>query len=220
MTPPGTFFLVVVIYLLGASASIGQNQGPATQKFVDSIIRSLDTVQDNFDKVKLLTSNAGLKRYTPVTKQLIEKSIEISKIVDEPKHAAHSYYSMGNFYYFNAKIDSCLSYMDKAYEYVQNIEDPMLESSILATKGGAYSKLGAVILSISTSIEAKDIMERIDTLALDDKERYKLKGQTLVLNNSLANLYNKIEDYDQALIYYDEALASESSLRAALNASS
>ncbi len=219
MIPPGALFLVVVIWTLGVTTSIGQNEGPATQKFVDSIIRSLDTVQDNFEKVKLLTSNAGLKRYTPITKQLIEKSIEISKIVNEPRHAAHSYYSMGNYYYFNAKIDSCLSYMDKAYEYVQDIEDPMLESSILATKGGAYSKLGAVILSISTSIEAKDIMEKIDTLALDNKEQYKLKGQTLVLNNSLANLYNKIEDYDQALIYYDEAYSSAMKLGSKPNAS-
>lgn len=219
MIPPDKILLVVFISFLGITSSVGQSSGSVNQKYIDSLIQSLDTIQDNFEKVKLLTSQAGIKRYTPLTRKLIEKSIEISKIVDEPKHAAHSYYSMGNYFYFNAKIDSCLSFMDKAYGNVKQINDPLLESSILATKGGAYNKLGAVILSISTTMEAKDIMDKIDTLALDENERGKLKGQTLVLNNSLANLYNKTEDYEKALIFYDEAFNSAINLKSNANAS-
>lgn len=199
--------------------SWSQQRTPIDEQYIDSVFSTLDTVKTNFEKVKKLTRLAGENRYTPPTRKLIEKSIEISKIVDKPRHYAHSYYSLGNYYYFNSKMDSCLSFMDKAYPYSKEIDEPLLQSSILATKGGAYSKLGAVILAISTSIEAKHVLDKIDTLSLSEEERVKWKGQNLVLNNSLANLYNLTEDYDQAIHYYQSAYEAALNLGSDANAS-
>ncbi len=169
------------------------------------VISSLDTIDGNLNKVKTLTTLAGQNRYIPATRKLIDKALDISSIIDEPRLKAHSYYSLGNYYYYNSKTDSCLSAMDKALKYVEQTEDPLLKSSILSTKGGAYTKLGAVILAISTSIESGNILEKIDTLQLTEDELKKYKGQQLVLNNSLANLYNSTEDFDTAIEYYDKA---------------
>lgn len=191
--------------LLWIPMALGQGKKPINQRYVDSVINTLDTVKTNFDKVRKLTRLAGTNRYTPLTRELIDKSIEISKIVDEPKHLAHSYYSLGNYYFFNSKMDSCLSYLDRAYLLTEEIDEPLLKPSILSTKGGAYSKLGAVILAISTQMEAKHLFDEIDTSTLNEDELRKFKGQNLVLNNSLANLYNKTEDYEKAIEYYDGA---------------
>ena len=183
----------------------GQGKTPINKKYIDSVISTLDTVKTNFDKVRMLTRLAGENRYIPLTREFIDKSIEISKIVDDPKHLAHSYYSLGNYYYFNSKLDSCLTNLDKAFLLTEEINEPLLQSSILSTKGGAYSKLGAVILAISTQMEAKQLLDKMDTLALSEDEIRKFKGQNLVLNNSLANLYNKTEDYEKAIEYYEGA---------------
>lgn len=191
--------------LLCIPLSFGQGQKPINKRYVDSVISTLDTAKTNFDKVRKLTRLAGINRYTPLTRELIDKSIEISKIVNDPKHLAHSYYSLGNYYFFNSKLDSCLSYLDKAYLLTEEIEEPLLKPSILSTKGGAYSKLGAVILAISTQMEAKQLLDKVDTLTLSEDEIRKFKGQNLVLNNSLANLYNKTEDYEKAIEFYEGA---------------
>ena len=183
----------------------GQGKKPINKRYIDSVISTLDTVKTNFDKVRKLTRLAGENRYTPLTREFIDTSIEISKIVDEPKHLAHSYYSLGNYYYFNSKLDSCLTNLDKAYLLSEEINEPLLQSSILSTKGGAYSKLGAVILAISTQMEAKQLLDKMDTLVLREDQIRKYKGQNLVLNNSLANLYNKTEDYEKAIEYYEGA---------------
>ncbi|MBL4663611.1 MAG: tetratricopeptide repeat protein [Flavobacteriaceae bacterium] len=196
----------------------GQGKTPINKKYIDSVITTLDTVKTDFDKVRKLTRLAGENRYTPLTRKFIDKSIEISKIVDNPKHLAHSYYSLGNYYFFNSKMDSCLSYLDKAYLLTNEINEPLLQSSILSTKGGAYSKLGAVILAISTQMEAKHLLDEIDTLSLSQEAIRKFKGQNLVLNNSLANLYNRTEDYDKAIEYYEGAYKAALNLESLGNA--
>lgn len=182
-----------------------QSKSPVNKKYVDSVISTLDTIPVHFKKIEKLVRTAGNNRYTKPTRALIDKAISISKIVDDPKLFGHSYYSLGNYYYFNSKIDSCLSALDKAYQYSEKINEPLLKASILTTKGGAYQNLGAVILAISTSIEAKNILDKVDSLTLTKEEQRKYKGQNLVINNSLANLYTKTEDFEKAVEFYDKA---------------
>lgn len=195
-------FLGFLFFTLSATA---QSKSPVNKKYVDSVISTLDTIPDHFKKIEKLVRTAGNNRYTKPTRALIDKAISISKIVDDPKLFGHSYYSLGNYYYFNSKIDSCLSALDKAYQYSEGINEPLLKASILTTKGGAYQNLGAVILAISTTIEAKNMLDKVDTSTLTKEEQRKYKGQNLVLNNSLANLYTKTEDFDKAVEFYDKA---------------
>ena len=182
-----------------------QSKGPVNKKYIDSVIQTLDTIPSNFDKIQKLVRNAGENRYTKPTKVLIDKAIEISETTNEPRLYAHSYYSIGNYYFFNSTMDSCLSALDKAYDYSKGLNEPLLRASILSTKGGAYRKLGAVILAISTNIEAKTILDNTDSLQIAKEDIRKFKGQNLVLNNSLANLYSLTEDYDKAVVSYEAA---------------
>ncbi len=190
-----------------------------SQQKADSILTLVKNEEDSFEKIKLLTSNAGRNRYTTITFQLIEKAISISKEEGIPLLLAHSYYAKGNYYYFASKTDSSLAYLNKAEKYALKSNDRLLKPQILATKSGIYKKLGALILAISTNIEAKELLDKIDTLRLSKKERFKLKGQQLVLNNSLANLYNKIENYEKALSYYNIAFENALSMKEMANAS-
>jgi len=193
-----------LVFLIGMGfISHAQTKEKINKQYIDSVFKTLDTIPGNFDKIEKLVRLAGEKRYTKPTRALIDKAIDISKIGNQPRLYAHTYYSIGNYYFFNSKMDSCLSSLDNAFNYSKDLNEPLLQASILSTKGGAYRKLGAVILAISTHIEAKTILDGIDTLQLAKEDIRKYKGQNLVLNNSLANLHSQIEDYDQAVPFYE-----------------
>ncbi|MDF0705898.1 tetratricopeptide repeat-containing sensor histidine kinase [Flagellimonas okinawensis] len=160
--------------------------------------------EDTSKKVLGLLRYSGQNRYVPQTKKLINSAIQVSKANQDGLLLANSYYALGNYYFFNANIDSSLTSLDLADEYLGN-KDPMLKASILSTRGGIYSKSGDVTLALSTQLEAKAILEQIDATQLEENAAAQLTGKKLVLYNSLANLYLKIDDYDNALKNYDEA---------------
>ena len=190
-----------------------------TEEKADSILKATETIDDPFEKIKILTSNAGKNRYTKPTFKLITKAVLIAKKEDKPLLLAHSYYAKGNYYYYASKTDSSLVYLNQAQKFAKQSDDPILTPSILATKSGIYRKSGNVIRAISTNIEAQELLDKIDTLLLKKEERFKLKGQKLTLNNSLANLYNKTEDYQKALLFYEKAYQNAMTLGSIANAS-
>lgn len=190
-----------------------------TQTQADSIIKNIDAVKEPLEKIKILTSTAGKNRYTKPTFTLLKKALFIAKEQNEPLLLAHSNYAIGNYYYYSSQTDSSLAYLKKAEEFAINSEDPILKTQILATKAGLYSKQGDIILAISTNIEANKLLDNIDTLKFSKEDKIKFHGQRLVLNNALANLYNKTEDFKKAITYYDKAYKSALKLGSNANAS-
>lgn len=162
------------------------------------------------EAIKILTSNAGQNRYTKPTRKLITKAIAISKESDNAEMLANSYYSLGNYHYFNAQLDSANVYLDKSFSYLPEGKLPFVRSGILATKGGIANQNDAISESIVYTMQAREILDKIDTIALTEVEKRKRKGQNFVLANSLANLYNKTEDFETSLVYY--SIANEAAL--------
>lgn len=191
-------FFVCSLFAITFTSTQAQDQ---VSVFMDSI---LVHEEDTSKKVLGLLRYSGQNRYVPQTKKLINSAIQVSKANQNGLLLANSYYALGNYYFFNANIDSSLTSLDLADEYLGN-KDPMLKASILSTRGGIYSKSGDVTLALSTQLEAKGILEQIDATQLEENAAAQLIGKKLVLYNSLANLYLKIDDYDNALKNYDEA---------------
>ena len=212
------FFLSFTIVIILFNNSFAQSNSTSIEQEIDSILQSINQIDTDLNKVITLTSFAGRNRYATPTRQLINKAIELSEKNKTPLLLAHAYYSLGNFYFYQSKMDSCLLYLKKSEQHLAHENAAMLQSSVLVTKGGVYSKLGAVILSISTYMEAQEYLDKVDTLQLAEIEQKKYKGKNLVLNNSLANLYSKTEDYDNAFNYYNKAITAALSLEATGNA--
>ncbi|MEW4923620.1 histidine kinase dimerization/phosphoacceptor domain -containing protein [Algibacter sp. 2305UL17-15] len=187
-------------------------------KIVDSLLQNVENWETDRERISNLTGFAGKYRYVSGTKKLLDKAIEISKRSNEEELLAQSYYSLGNYYYFNSKLDSALFYNTKAYDYLKSKDFLFLKAKILNSKGTIYRKKGNVTVAIATMLASKNLMETIDTLAFTDAEKFQFKGQNLVLNNSLANFYNQMEDYETALTYYDEAHNMALKIGATVNA--
>lgn len=192
------FFFKLLLYLLFAFSNVN-----AQNKFdvvIDSILSSDSNTRD---KIKFLGTLAGQERYTPPTRKLITTAFNISRQNDDKWLLANSYYSLGNFYFFNGQLDSSLVALDLA-ESNLTPKDKLIKASILSTRGGVYSRSGNVLLAINAQLEGKTILENIDTLKLDSLDNVRKTGRLMASSNSLANLYLKTEDYDLALKTYEE----------------
>lgn len=184
---------------------------PFDKQKIDSILRVSETMEKDMKTVQLLVSSAGKNRYIKPTRTLIQRAIAISEAADDNEMRANSYYSMGNYHYFNAKLDSASYMLDKALTYISDDELPFIRSGILATKGGISSQNDAVSQSIVYTMQAREILDKLDTIELNEAQKKKRRGQSFVLANSLANLYNKVEDFETSLVYYD--IANEAALK-------
>lgn len=195
-----------------------QQESNTLSKTIDSIIHNVDNLSSDQERISDLTGSAGKYRYVSDTKKLLNKALEISTQSNQNEFLAQSYYSLGNYYYFNSELDSALIYNEKANDYLNDGDLLFLKAKVLNSKGTIYRKKGNVVLAISTMLESKNLMDKIDTLDFTDAEKHQFKGQNLVLNNSLANFYNQMEDYDTALTYYDNAYQAALKLNATVNA--
>lgn len=185
---------------------------------IDSILQNLEHIESHEARVHNLVESARRFGYVSDTKKLFDKAIEIAKQTHESRLLIQSYYSLGNYYYFNSKLDSALLYNEKAYEKLQNDNYPFLKAKVLNYKGSIYAKQGNIIAGISMMLESKDVLQKIDTSEFTEEKKRSYKGQDLVLNNSLANFYNQMDDYEEALFYYDQAYKAALNMGATVNA--
>ncbi|MFK7782295.1 histidine kinase dimerization/phosphoacceptor domain -containing protein [Psychroserpens sp.] len=208
------FFILLFCF----SAVIHTQNKTDKQIIIDSLINIVDTYNDNFEKIRVLTSNAGQFRYSKDSRVLIDKAIKISKTYEGEKLYANSYYSLGNYFFYNNELDSAEVYLNKSISYVKDETMPFLRASNLMTKSGIYRKKGNIPLALATMLNSKRALDKIDTLTLDEKQRRKFKGESSVLNNSLANYYNQMEEFDKASDYYAKAYLASLALKSYVNA--
>jgi two-component sensor histidine kinase len=208
-------FLIFLLCFYGYSQSQVDSK---KQLLIDSLVRVVDTYDDSYQKIKVLTSNAGRMRYTPETRLLINKAISISLTENKNKLLANSYYSLGNYFFFNSQLDSAKVYTDKSISYVDDKTMPFLRATNLMTQSGIFRKKGNISQAIASMLNAQVAIDKIDTISLDDEQKRKFKGESLVLNNSLANYYNQMEEFDKSSTYYDKAYKAALSLGSYVNA--
>lgn len=210
------YYLIISLFFSCLISS--QNTEDKNQKIVDSLLSVVETYDDNYEKIKILTSTAGRMRYSPITRRLIDRAIQISEKQQTDKLLANSYYSLGNYFFFNSQVDSAEIFIDKSLGYVNDKTMPFLRATNLMTKSALTRKKGNIPQALAIMLKAKQAMAKIDTTTLDNEQIKKYKGENLVLNNSLANYYNQMEDVDKSIEYYDKAYNAAISLGSRANA--
>lgn len=210
------YYLFIALFCLSYIVNAQNNTNK--QNIIDSLINVVDTFKDDFEKVRVLTSNAGQFRYSKDSRVLIDKAIRISKDKKDAKLYANAYYSLGNYLYYNSELDSAVVYLDKSISYVNDKTMPFLRASNLMTKSAIIRKKGNIPLALATMLDSKRALDKIDTMSLDEPQRRKFKGESSVLNNSLANFYNQMEEFDKATNYYENAYQASLALKSYVNA--
>jgi|TARA_R100001460_G_scaffold102904_8_gene147809 two-component sensor histidine kinase len=195
--------LSVLAFIIGF-ACISQNERQVNSAVIDSILKATAKIPTADEKVTYLSRATSKLRYGGGSLALIKKSEEISKKANVPKLLATTYYYYSNYYYYNTNLDSSLFYIKKSKDFISDEELPFLRSSILNTEGGVYVLKGDMPKALSLTLKSQEFLDKVDTTSLVGDEKIIYKKERLALDNSIANFYNQMEEYEKATYYYDK----------------
>ncbi len=171
---------------------------------LDSIFDNLQKTNFNLIKINQIYSFIGESNYPKKSKKILEY-ILLNTSDSKPKELVDINYALGNYYFFNSNLDSALVYINKTESFLKEIDIPLLEASIINTKGSIFLREGNVVGANHNFLKSLKILEEIDTLQLDAKNLLKVKGKKLVLYNSFAILNKNTKNYIEANSYYEKA---------------
>ena len=193
-------FLAIIIGFSGFS----QKNPETNATVIDSLLKVTESLSSADEKITALNTFISNLRYGAGSEKLIKKAEEVSTISNTPKLLATTYYFYGNYYYYNSKLDSSLYYIEKSKSLIEEEDLPFLKSSLYNTEGGVYRIKGDMPQALALTLKAQELLDKVDTNKLNDLDLRKLKKERLSLDNSIANFYNQMEEYDKASIYYDK----------------
>lgn len=178
------------------------SQDSKHDKLLDSLFRDANAKATEKEKVESLTGNAGKYGYDNFTKQLIDKSIEISEKSNSPISKANSYYSLGVYYLFRSEIDTSKVLLSRSLKLIETNLDPTLKAEILTSFAEVYRQEGNYDEGISTLFKAKELFKSIRKGELSEEEKKDIDNKENVVNNSFATLYKELGDFESSLHYY------------------
>lgn len=195
--------LSILAFIIGF-VCISQNEQKVNTGVIDSILKVTEKISTADEKVTFLSKATSKLRYGSGSLALIKKSEEISKKANIPKLLATTYYYYSNYYYYNTNLDSSLFYIQKSKDFIRDEELPFLRSSILNTEGGVYVLKGDMPKALAQTLKSQEFLDKVDTTSLVGDEKIIYKRERLALDNSIANFYNQMEEYEKATYYYDK----------------
>lgn len=193
-----------VLAFIIAFACVSQNERQVNSAVIDSILKATEKIPTADEKITSLSRATSKLRYGAGSLALIQKSEEISKKTNVPKLLATTYYYYANYYYYNTNLDSSLYYIQKSKDFIRDEELPFLRSSVLNTEGGVYVLKGDMPKALALTLKSQEFLDKVDTTSLRADEKLIYKKERLALDNSIANFYNQMEEYEKATYYYDK----------------
>jgi len=185
-------------------SSFAQGNSTSTKK-TDSIYKIVKEVSLTKTKSTEILGFIGTLNYPVESKKIIDEILKFSLDNNYTNQIADSYYSLGNYYFFNSKLDSSLITLKKAGSYQDETSQPLLKASIVMTSGGIYQRKGNVIKANHNFLESLEILDKVDTLKLSKIDKRNRKGKKMVLFNSLAIFNKNTGNYEVANTYYTNA---------------
>jgi two-component sensor histidine kinase len=185
----------------------------------DSIIEYINTTSDSDSLIiEKCSKYFGKNRYAKHTFPVLKKIKVIAKNNGDKVLISKVFKLKGNYYYYNSKLDSSKIMLDKAKSLLLNKNQPLLLASLNVPLSAVSRKKGDISTAIKLLLESKTMLDKIDTLNTSTIYKKQILDQRIILDNSLANFYNQMEDYQKAISYYDKAYRNIMQLKSFGNA--
>ncbi len=171
------------------------------------LIQNIISTSDN-DSIRIikLTSIAGKNRYNKSSLNLIKTADSIGNELSDNFLKANISYAFGNYYFYNGDLDLAEIYLQKAGQLTDAIRHPLLKSDIFISQGAVCRKKGKISEAIDILLQSEKILHTVKNNPANKQQQIILQSKKIILFNTLANFYNQINDYKQAVSYYDLAL--------------
>lgn len=129
---------------------------------------------------------------------IVQEMLNICSLLpdeEEPKKTFKCYNILGLLHFELTKLTEALSYLEQAYDIVNEINDKILLNTITGN-------LGLIHSAMSNDVKALELLRYSESLSIElDKQE-----QLAVVCDNIATIFIKHGDYTKALEYYNRAL--------------
>lgn len=174
----------------------------------DSIWQLIINEADENKKLELIFENVYYYDFAPFTKAMIDEADAISDRLQLRDKQIETLLTYGQYYNFSSKYDSSKIYLEKALNN-ENIDDyTSLKVELLEAMAVAESRSDNIQKGINYFMQAVSILEnpisRKQYIANEGEED--LLKMSSIVHNNLGNLYKKVQEYEEAIQHYDQAI--------------
>ncbi len=186
-------------------------QAPLVDK-VDQVLAEVDTMRNDSLAIRTLLSQSGRLQYAKNTIKLIDRAEEITDSYPDKKMEIHVSYAKGNYYMRQDKMDMALKIYDEGLSHPEIDALPDMKSLMLGGKSTSYKNQGKMDQALNLILESRKVYYLIDTTGLSPSDQKRHIGRGAILDNSIANSYLNLKDYDNAIKFFDISYKKLSSL--------
>ncbi len=184
-------------------------KGQETYKIIaDSVHTLIENESDDEKKLDLIFENAFYYDFAPFTYPLLQLADEISQRLDDHASIIETQISYGHYYNFSSKYDSSHVFFDRALALPYIDEHVGFKAELLEGKAVSYSRSDQIQDAINYFSQSLEILEnpisRADYIEKEGEED--LQKMSSIIHNNVGNLYKRIEEYDEAINHYDQAI--------------
>lgn len=214
---------VLILFLLSLSfctyAQSSKTLVSQPSKEIDSIVAIISN-SNEADSILLSRYSRFVfdKRYNKNTLPVIRALYKIADKKKDKKILSKVYLFYGNYYYYNTQLDSAKFMLEKAKTIADAYKLNIEKATSRITMAVIYRKKGDVSSALKLLQESNSILNSIDTIGISKSKKAEIVNQKIILNNTFANFYNQIENYDKAALYYDKAFNNAFLLHSYANA--
>ena len=169
----------------------------AQQSQVDSLKQLLIDHQDNIEKAQIYRELTI--KYDRVNQDsslyFADKQIKLSKKINYVVGEYKAYYSKGVSYFRKNVKDSALYYFQKSYDDALAAQDTIQANQSLGSVGALNILLGNYEMALESFLARLEMLKRYPNPAAE---------QTVY--NNMASVYDRLEQYDQAIVYHHKSL--------------
>jgi len=182
----------LLIFLFVYSAPLNAQQSP-----IDSLKQLLIGHQDDIEKAQIYRELTI--KYDRVNQDsalyFADKQIKLSKKINYVEGEYKAYYSKGVSYFRKNVKDSALYYFQKSYDDALAAQDTIQANQSLGSVGALNILLGNYEMALESFLARLEMLQRYPNPAAE---------QTVY--NNMASVYDRLEQYDQAIVYHHKSL--------------
>ncbi|MFP4379674.1 MAG: CHAT domain-containing protein [Candidatus Sumerlaeia bacterium] len=136
-----------------------------------------------------------------------EKALEIYTALEAPAGRAESLLDLGTIRERQARFDEALDLYERAGKIAEDLGDTPLLARTALNQANTYWLTGNYLNCLKRQNHAMDLVEKaLDQNELSRSQRESLLGIRLAAFNTAGLLYWALNDYDRAMVEFDEAL--------------
>lgn len=185
------------IYLILLALMCGFDGASQDQKYIDSLMKGLDSPLEDTARVNLLNKIASELFYVNQEQiyEIAEQALELSETSDYKTGIAEAYNNLG--IYFRLK-----GMYELAIEYTYKSLDIMEQTKNISGIGRCYNLIGIIYYNLNNNETGLEYFNKALEIAIQQNDRKWISGNY----NNLGLVYEKISEYGKALECYQKAL--------------